>query len=133
MKYAADPSNWIFGSETSICQLNNGKYVNTSVQKCDVIFAGAFNKANVSIVSALLPLSLDKHDLEGNDYCRSLVSSTRSCGVQICGSCTRRRPGSLMDLNSSKLNNPPNLHLKCTYDFGYYFAFNVLTRINSRN
>ena len=61
MKYAADPSNWIFGSDTSICQLNNGKYVNTSVQKCDVIFAGAFNKANVSIVSALLPLSLDEH------------------------------------------------------------------------
>merc|ERR1711976_821726 len=54
MKYAADPSNWIFGSETSICQLNNGKYVNTSVQKCDVIFAGAFNKANVSIIIGFL-------------------------------------------------------------------------------
>merc|ERR1712029_423125 len=33
----------------------------------------------------------------------------------IIGFCTRRRPGSLMDLNnsSSKLNSLPNLHFKC--------------------
>ena len=54
MKYAADPNNWIYASHESICQRDNGNYVNTNVQKCLVIATGTFTKANVSIVSDII-------------------------------------------------------------------------------
>ena len=128
MKYAANPDNWIFDSSDSICQLNNGNYINTNVDKCNVVERGSFQKANISIVSTLIFYLTRLFSTKKITTCsRSLVSLTLSCGVQICGFCTRRRPGSLMDLNnsSSKLNSPPNLHFKCLnlYLFGFAFDF----------
>jgi len=53
MKYAANPDNWIFGSD-SICERNNENYINTGVDRCTVIERGSFQKANISIIIGFL-------------------------------------------------------------------------------
>lgn len=58
MKYAANPDDWLFTSKSSICYLTpKNTYASTAVKKCEVVFRGAFQKANVSIVSHKLFLS----------------------------------------------------------------------------
>eukprot|EP00093_Oithona_nana_P009621 09621.XXX_359920_361432_1 [CDS] Oithona nana genome sequencing. len=54
MKYAANPDNWIFDSSDSICQRDNGNYINTNVDKCNVVERGSFQKANISIIIGFL-------------------------------------------------------------------------------
>ena len=57
MKLVADPASWIFGKNElhqSICaKSKDDVYANTAVKVCNVVFAGKFTGANVSIVSLL--------------------------------------------------------------------------------
>jgi len=55
MKYAANPNDWLFNDDESICKKNsNGTFQYTDVTDCSVEFEGNYKKANVSIIVGFL-------------------------------------------------------------------------------
>ena len=52
MKIVADPSNWLYTTQRSICQKNsNQRFVSSKVADCLVVYTGKFGGANGSVVS----------------------------------------------------------------------------------
>jgi len=55
MKYAANPNDWLFTDDESICIKNpNATFQYTDVKDCSVEFEGNYKKANVSIIVGFL-------------------------------------------------------------------------------
>lgn len=54
LKYASNPTNWIYGMKNSICEKKDGHYVHVAVKECLTTFTGSFTGANVSIIVGFL-------------------------------------------------------------------------------
>jgi len=54
LKWIADPANWIFLSDQSICQKKGAAYLNVGVKSCEPTFVGTFGGANASVILGFL-------------------------------------------------------------------------------